>query len=347
VRDQESRFPAFLKGLEEEGLEAFLVTSPSNLCYLFGFTGSLGAALVIEGTAQLLVDSRYHEQAELETRNCRVVQAQDPHGESLLQRLPDRIRLGIEGDHLSFNTVAHVLEARPGLKLQSGSKRLELMRAVKSKSEIQAVRAGCRMALRAFESFVGDYRPGHSEVELAGLLEYHCRREGSEAPPFPSIVASGPRSALPHARPTANRVGEQDNLLVDFGTRADGYCSDLTRNLLPDAPAIQQIEGIVRAAQEAAIASIRAGIDSTEVDAAARRVITDAGYGECFGHGTGHGLGLEVHEYPRVSFRNPVPLVEGMVFTVEPGIYLPGRFGIRIEDVVAVTADGCEILSRD
>jgi Xaa-Pro aminopeptidase len=216
---------------------------------------------------------------------------------------------------------------------------------VKEPEEIRILEEAFRMAQGAFRRFQEQVKPGMTEIEAAALLEFELRISGSDGLSFETIVASGPHSALPHARPRQAQIPGQEILLVDFGLKYRGYCSDLTRiHFWPDAPR-PGFYDLVKEAQEAAIEATRPGASSRAVDSAARNLISGRGYGQNFGHGTGHGLGLEIHELPRISPHSDTPLLEGMVFTIEPGIYLPGECGVRIEDVVVVTSDGCRHLS--
>lgn len=345
--DLEKRFRHFLARLEQEGLEAFLITHPANLNYLFNFTGSSGLGCVLQGQAFLLVDARYLEQARSQVRNCTPLLATPSLEESLQELLSKQHggkRLGVEARRLHYDLA---------LRLQSWDLRLELvptydlveeLRMVKDSWEVAVLQQALEMAQQALERL--EIRPGISEREVAARLEYECRKAGSEGPAFDTIVASGPRSALPHGVASERSIGKDEPVLIDFGLRHQGYCSDLTRVYLPPSPLEPEVFAIVREAQQAALETIRPGVLSSEVDSAARRVIERYGYGEFFGHGTGHGLGLEVHEPPSVSWRHSVPLQPGMVFTVEPGIYLPGRFGIRLEEVVVVEEKGYRLLSR-
>ena len=217
---------------------------------------------------------------------------------------------------------------------------------IKEPWEVGLLERAFEMAQRGFGRFQERLRPGITEIEAAALLEFELRMTGSDGLSFETIVASGPRSALPHARPQNIPLEPDLPVLIDFGLRYKGYCSDLTRIHFWSGARRPEFYDLVREAQEAAIRAVRPGASSSQVDKAARDLISANGYGDCFGHGTGHGLGLEIHELPRISAHTDVVLQEGMVFTVEPGIYVPDKWGVRIEDAVVVTADGCRLLSK-
>jgi Xaa-Pro aminopeptidase len=328
-------------------LDGLLVTHPANLYYLFGFSGSLGVALWLDGEAVLIVDSRYLEQAQTETSNCRIQLSRDPFGSDLRSLVPRPRRIGIEAERLPHSIALTISTWSDCWNLLPTFGLIEEIRTVKSSGEIEKIQSACRLANQALTEFAAQLCWTETENAAAGALEHICRSMGSSGAPFETIVASGPRSALPHGVASSRLISGQEVLLIDFGARVDSYCSDLTRVILPDSERVHAVYEVVRQAQEEAIAAVRPGRTVTLVDAAARTVIDEAGYGDSFGHGTGHGLGLEVHEMPRISPRGEGVLVPGMVFTIEPGIYLPGEFGIRLEEVVAVTSAGCQVLSRD
>ncbi len=327
-------------------MDRFLVTNPVHLRYLFGFTGSVAVAVTGDDESVLLVDSRYGEQAAAETSGCRVQTVRGQlFGEDLRALLQSTSRVGFEAEHLSFQqvrTLRDLLGATPRLKPVRGL--VEEQRLIKHPLEVAALRRAMAAARRAWSALMSGFPWGETEHLIAARLDYLCRLEGGSGPSFDTIVLAGARSSLPHGRPGTQAVHPDQVVLIDFGLRLDGYCSDTTRTLTPPGSEAATVAEVVAAAQQAAIESVRPGADVREVDAAARRVIAGAGYGDCFGHGTGHGIGLEIHEGPRVSPTGAGQLAPGMVFTIEPGIYLPGRFGIRIEDVVVVTESGCELL---
>lgn len=347
-----TRFRRWLEGLEAHRLDGFLVTHPPNLRYLFNFTGSAGLACCLAAESHLIVDSRYIEQAASQTRNCQTVLAEKSLEDTLKAFLSTSARfqghtprIGLEAQHISYDFVLRVQSWQTNIEWVPTRNLIEEMRMIKDKGEIQLLERAFQIAQTAYQHFAERIRPGMTEAEVAGILEFELRKAGGQGLAFETIVASGPRTSLPHASSTDKRIESNEYVLIDFGLKYQGYCSDLTRiHLSPEAkrPAIYQV---VQEAQEKALALIKPGARSDQIDAAARSVISQHGFGENFGHSTGHGLGLEVHELPVISPRRPRELQEGMVFTVEPGIYLPGQYGVRIEDAVAVTHDGCKLLS--
>ena len=340
-----NRLDRLRTSLGHAGLDGFLVTHPPNLRYLFGFTGSLGAALVTHNNCDLLVDSRYLEQAERETNDCRVHLAASPLGDDLRGLLTKPSRIGVEAGTLPYSQALTWHSWAGPWHIQPTREIVEELRAVKSPAEIDQIRAACRLARQALDDLLEDPPWEAPETEVAGRLEFLFRKLGAEGTAFDTIVASGPQSSLPHAQPGNRLVRPDQVLLIDFGARKNGYCSDMTRVILPDDDRVHRVADVVRNAQRAAIGEIRPGVSTLLVDRAARDLIADAGYAGRFGHGTGHGIGLEIHELPRISTSGESLLSAGMVVTVEPGIYLPGEFGIRIEDVAVVTETGCELLS--
>lgn len=351
-------------------LDALVVTHLPNLRYLTGFSGSAGAALLLPRTCLLLADFRYvtaaHELAASLEGQITVETFDRSYDEAIVDVLRRErcLRIGIEAAYLPvsrFNAISSGLAARSALPVDSltaapalvpTERLVERARLIKDGAEIEVFReAGRRLGALAEEvpSFV---REGRTELEIAADIEAAMRRSGFSRPAFETIVATGPNSALPHARPTVRAVGAGEPTVLDFGGVYDGYCVDLTRTVQLGAVSERQarLYAAVQEAQEAAIRAVRPGVAASSIDAAARSVLERHGLGEAFGHGTGHGLGLEVHEEPRIarqSPRLPDQVIEpGMVFTIEPGAYVPGVGGVRIEDDVLVTAGGCEILTR-
>ncbi len=346
------RLAALRAALAADALAALVVAHPANIRYLTGFSGSAGLLLVTAGEAVLVTDSRYETQAAEEAAGAaRVVVA----AEGLLEALLEQPGVGPAGAPVGFED--HALTVRQAARLTAGAgdgrfrratDLVERLRAVKAAEEIAAIRAAGRVAGEALAAATREVRVGQSELEVAALLEAALRRAGSEAHPFPTIVASGPRSALPHARTGARRIAAGEWLLLDFGAEVEGYCADVTRTYVvgaePDARQ-REVHAVVLQAQAAALAGLRAGMTGRAADALARERIAAAGYGGAFGHSLGHGLGLEVHEAPRVSRASEEPLPAGAVVTVEPGVYLPGWGGVRIEDDVALGHEGATLLT--
>ncbi|BAS28440.1 M24 family metallopeptidase [Limnochorda pilosa] len=337
--------------MAREGVGALLVGSPYNRRYLSGFWGSAGHVLVTPERQMLLVDFRYEEQARQQAQGFEVRRF-DRLTETLSQVAAELglRELAFESAHVTCRELERFQQAVEGLAWRPLGPVIEELRAVKEPQELRRIEEACRLADAAFDHVLGFLRPGVSEREVALELEFFMRRQGAEAVSFDPIVAAGPRGAMPHARPTDALLEQGQMVVLDFGCVLDGYCSDMTRTVAvgrADGQA-REVYGLVLRAQEAGIAAVRAGADQVAVDRVARDVIEAAGHGEHYGHGLGHGVGLEVHEDPpRLNqTAEPRPLEAGMVHSVEPGVYLPGWGGVRIEDLVQVTQEGCRILSR-
>ena len=332
------------ESLSEEGLSGALLADPANIRYLCGFSGegilAVGEALV------LVTDPRYGEQTE-EAQGCRVVVTRERLLDGLKEALKDGFwgeRVGLEGS-LPYGTYLRLLEVFPDVGWTKASC-LEALRSVKDEGEIALIKEAARIGDRIFEGLLSLLRPGVTEREVAAELVYRLHREG-EGSSFDPIVAFGPNSSKPHAAPSDRKLVEGEPVLVDFGVLLRGYASDMTRTFWFGEPEEEflKVHSVVLEAQNAALEAARPGMDVVELDGVARKVIEDAGYGENFGHGLGHGVGLEVHEPPRISPKGEGKLEEGMVFTVEPGIYLPGRWGVRTEDMVVLGRDGPEVIT--
>jgi Xaa-Pro aminopeptidase len=336
--------------LSDDGRDGFLVSAPDNVRYLTGFSGSSGFLLVLPDRAVLLTDSRYEEQAEDEVvAGVEVEIARDGLGTGITE-LVEAVgpsSLAFEADHVTVEQLRRLREGDARVSWEPTRELVEDMRAVKDADEIALLARAAGVACRALESTLPAVREGASELELVAELEYQLRRAGSGPPAFESIVAAGPRSALPHARPSERPVREGDLLLLDFGATVEGYRSDVTRTVVlgPPAPWHRDVHGAVLRAQEVGRRELRPGRPAREVDASVRDVLDDAGYAENFGHSTGHGLGLAVHESPSLSRRSEDILQRGHVVTIEPGVYLRGRGGVRIEDDVVVEEDGARVLT--
>jgi Xaa-Pro aminopeptidase len=336
--------------LEADGLDALLVTHLPNIRYLTGFSGSAGLLLVRPDAAALITDFRYAVQAPAEIGTAAVVEIDqrsvwDRLGRLLAADAP--AALGIESQALTVRD-AERIGALTRARLVPTTDLVERLRAVKSPEEVAAIRAAADLAQAALAETLPTVRAGLSELEIAAALEGALRRRGSEWHPFPTIVASGPRAALPHARTSPRTVEAGEWVLLDFGAQVDGYCADLTRTVVVGARADERqrtIYELVRTAQRRALDHLRAGLTGREADALARDVIAARGFGDAFGHSLGHGLGLEVHEGPRLAPTADAVLPLHAVVTVEPGIYLPGWGGVRLEDDVHLGADGAELLS--
>jgi Xaa-Pro aminopeptidase len=318
-----------------------------NIRYLCGFTGSNGLLVLLPDRGVFFTDSRYTLQARQETQGVEVVEAVDlDRAAAALLGQAGAAYAGFQPTSLTAARLSRLrrLVAADLVEVGSGVDRL---RVRKGADEAGKLAAAARLAEEALAAAVQRLRPGATEAEVALAFQIACLERGAEALSFDTIVAGGPRGALPHARPTDRRLREGELVVVDFGVRLEGYCSDETVTL-PAGPVdrvgerARGVYEIVYQAQRAALEALRPGVPLAEVDRAARDVIRAAGYGDFFGHGTGHGVGLAVHEAPTVSSRSDEVAEEGAVITVEPGIYLPGEFGVRLEDTVRVTACGFE-----
>lgn len=330
-------------------LDALVVSFGPNVRYLTGFTGSNGLVVLLPGRAVFFTDPRYRIQAAQEV-GCQTRVSTGPilpRVAALLRGAKSR-RVGFEKSRMSVEAFQILKDASPmRSSLEPVSGWIESQRMVKSAAEIDTIRRSVELNSRAFEQIAKRIRPEMRESEVAAELDYRVRRQGAEGPAFETIVAAGPRTALPHARPTAARLPSRGVVLVDMGAMLDGYASDMTRMLFLGnvTPRLKQMYAAVLEAQLAAIDAVRPGVKAHAVDRAARRVLAGHNLERAFVHSTGHGLGLEIHEPPRVGRREKTMLEEGMAITIEPGVYLEGIGGVRIEDTVVVTANGCEVLT--
>jgi len=351
------RHAALAALLAAEGLDALLVTSRPNIRYLTGFSGSAGVVVATRGTLLLVTDFRYDEQAR---EQAGAVARVEIEGTSVWDRLFKELGAGASGlgpgSWIGFE--AHAVHVKDAERFSSGpgaasrwkpaGALIERLRVRKDPGEVAAIRAAAALATTALRDTLEQVRPGQTELEIAGLLEGALRRHGSEGHPFATMVASGPRSALPHAQTSRRTVGTGEWLLLDFGAVVDGYCADLTRTVVVGARADDRqraLYAVVQDAQRRAREGVRAGMTGKEADALARDPIAARGLGAAFGHSTGHGLGLEVHEAPRLARTVADPLPEGAVVTIEPGVYVAGQGGVRIEDDVYLSSDGPVLLT--
>jgi Xaa-Pro aminopeptidase len=346
-----ARAERLLEVLHERELHALLVTDLVNVRWLTGFTGSNGAAVVgTDGTLRFVTDFRYLTQAAEQLADAWSREISTDLLEGVVKQLPDEgeLRLGFDDAHLSVRDHAKLARiAREGIELVPAGGAVEGLRVVKDADELDRVRAAARLADEALTEVLGRGLAGRTERDVALDLEFTMRRLGAEAASFPPIVAAGAHGALPHAVPRDVEIPAGTLCVVDWGAQLDGYASDCTRTFATGTvdPRDREVYDLVLRAQEAALAAVRPGPTGREVDAVARAIIDDAGHGEHFGHGLGHGVGLEVHEGPRLSKQGEDALGAGMVVTVEPGVYVPGAVGVRIEDLVIVTDEGAEVVS--
>ncbi len=334
--------------IKSAGLDGLLVNHLPNIRYLCGYSGSAGLLLVTRRQAFFLTDFRYQEQARHEVTGARrIIIKKDLYSDLLERTGIDRLRrVGFESQHLFFSQYEFL---RKGLQRAVPTTAVvERLRQVKDRGELAAIARAAAIADRAFARMVREIKPGMTELAIAARLEGLMKSYGASRPSFETIVGSGPNGALPHAKPGPRRVRRGDLIVLDFGAYYQGYCSDMTRTVVLGKPSEKQklIYGIVQRAQLAGLDAVQAGVSGKVADGIARAIIVDAGYGKGYGHGLGHGVGMEVHELPRLSKLSDNILPENSVVTVEPGIYLPGWGGVRIEDLVVVTKHGNKILSR-
>ena len=336
------RLAAAVAGRE---LDCLLVTDLVNVRYLTGFGGTNGACVCGPETRVFLTDFRYTERAEVEVDGWEVITAKDDWLGEIASRLSGRA--GFEDHKMAVRTLGKLKEKlSEGVELEGAGGAVEKLRRVKDGDELAAIAAAAELADGVWRHALEDGLAGRTELAVARRAEARMRELGAE-PSFPAIVAAGPNGALPHAEPGEREIGRGELVVFDMGAKLDGYCSDGTRTFATGEPGeeAREVYELVREAQREALDAVRAEARAEAVDGVARERIAAAGHGERFGHGLGHGVGLEVHEEPRVSQRSEDVLAAGEVVTVEPGVYLPGEFGVRIEDLVVVTEDGHRNLS--
>lgn len=333
------------KLVAEQGLERLLVTNLVNVRYLTGFSGTNGACICGPGDRAFLTDFRYIERAASEIGGWELVAVSAEWTTGLAERLSGRC--GFEDQHLSVRELRELTEKAPeGAELVPAGGLPEQLRRVKDNDELRAIAEAAILADEVYEWTIERGLGGKTEIEVARAAEARMRELGAE-PSFPPIVAAGSNAAMPHAEPGRREIQSGDMVIFDMGVQLNGYCSDCTRTFAVGKPRGEapEIYELVRKAQTAALKAIAAGKPGKEIDAVARGIIENANHGDHFGHGLGHGVGLEVHEAPRLSQRSEDVLESGEVVTVEPGVYIPAQLGVRIEDLVVVTGDGHENLS--
>ena len=349
----DGRLERLRRRLGRDDVDALMVTSEANVRYLTGFTGEASVLIVGKDRVLLVSDGRFATQIEAE---CPGLDFHiRPVGQPLFEGVGEVVarfgagRMGFEPSSLSVANFETVKEKGGTVEWAGLSGRVERLRAVKDDGEVAEIRRAIDQAERAFAILRDEIDRSDSEKKVADTLEANLRRSGASAAAFAPIVAVGAKAAMPHARPTSeDRIGDADFVLIDWGASSGSYRSDLTRVLVTGkvTPKFEQVYRAVLAAQERGIAALKPGVRAEEVDASARSVIEDAGFGRYFTHGLGHGIGLEIHENPFFRRHNPARLRVGMIVTIEPGIYLPDWGGVRIEDDVLITADGPEVLSH-
>jgi Xaa-Pro aminopeptidase len=357
--------------MDKKKIQFLLITKPANVTYITGFLGEDSWAAIARGRVYLLTDSRYTEQAQKECPSCKIIDRAGPMVDAvarLVKKLKTVRTVAVE-DSVSmadFELLKKAVKAR----LRTTASIIETIRSIKDASEIAAIKTAAAISAKALAQTLPYIKPGVTESELAGMLDFQIRRLGARSS-FEPIVAFGPNGSRPHHQPGKRKLKQKDAVLIDFGARYNGYCSDITRCFLcgegilplftaagkmpagrkagtasPRTAFYKKVYDVVEQAQAAAIKTIKAGVKITQVDAAARDVVKKANL-PVYGHGTGHGFGLEIHETPFLKPEAEGNLMAGQVITIEPGIYIPGRLGIRIEDDVLVTKTGCQILTHD
>jgi Xaa-Pro aminopeptidase len=342
------RIKAIRYQLKKERVKSLLVTKPANVTYVTGFLGDDSWALITDRTVHLLTDSRYIEQARTQCRGCRVIQQRGTMVEAVAQLLKKLKSLRVIAVEKSTSLAAFKsLRKNVKVRLKAVADIVESVRSIKDKTEVAAISAAARIAAQALKQTLRYIKPGITENELAGRMNFQIRKAGA-ANSFETIVAFGPNASRPHHQPTSRKLKKNDTVLIDFGVRFKGYCCDITRCFVVGRPNsfYKKAYTAVQQAQAAALKMIKAGVEIKKVDAAARKVIGKYDL-PVYGHGTGHGIGLEVHEQPVLSPVSKAKLQPGMVFTIEPAVYIPGKLGIRIEDNILVTETGCKILTRN
>jgi len=342
--------------LTTEGLDAILITQPENRRYLSGFTGSTGVLLISQEQTVLATDFRYYEQVEKQAPDFRLAKVTDKF-KTLLPELVQQVgakRVGFESAHLTVDQRQQWQEVAEGavstskFELAPTTELVKQIRAIKDEDELSKIRKAIALADQAIAHIARFVEPGMTEKEVAWELEVFMRTRGAEKLAFDLIVGSGPNGAMPHATVSERLIQAGEPIVIDMGAVIDGYNSDLTRTICAGRPndKFREIHAIVLEAQLTAERNIRPGMQGKQADAIARKVIEEAGYGENYGHGLGHGVGLAVHEKPGVGRLSEDVLEPGMVLTIEPGIYLPGWGGVRIEDIVVMREDGVEVLTQ-
>jgi Xaa-Pro aminopeptidase len=331
--------------LAEHELDRMLVTDLTNVRYLTGFTGTNGACVCGPGVRLFLTDFRYTERAAAEVEGWEAVTITSDWLKGIAERLEGRV--GFEDDQMSVRLLGKLKEKLgEGTEMVAAGGRVEELRRVKDDEELAKIAEASKLADEVWRWTLEQGLTGRPEREVSRAAEARIRELGGD-PSFPAIVAAGTNGALPHAEPGEREIGRGELVVFDMGAKVDGYCSDGTRTFATGDPGeeARAVYEVVRQSQQAALDAIRAGVKGEDVDSAARRLIDDAGHGEHFGHALGHGVGLEVHEGPRLSQRSDDVLAPGEVVTVEPGVYLPGKLGVRIEDLVVVADEGLRNLS--
>lgn len=335
--------------LNKYSIDAMFVSSPQNCMYMSGFTGTSGFLFISQYGQYLFTDFRYAEQAKQETHSYEIIETKSKSFAEL-KKLVDKqniISLGFESHKLSYDKYNEISGILQGIKLCPTDKIIESIREIKDKEEIRSIQTAAQIASAVFDSIIKMIKPGVAENEIAAELEYLMKKYGAKDRAFNTIVASGKRSSMPHGTATNKKIEMNDVVVLDYGAEYQGYCSDITRTVFvgDTIKEFEKIYKIVLEAQLEALQNIKPGVPGKNIDEISRNIISKYGYGEYFGHGLGHGVGIEVHETVKLSPCSDTILQENMVVTVEPGIYLADKGGVRIEDTVVVTHDGVKLLT--
>jgi len=341
-----TRLKVVRAGIARIGADCLIATKPANVTYLTGFTGEDSWAIVLPRAVALVTDSRYTEQAAAQCRFCGIFKRKETIVKTIAELLRNRRGIKTAAVEKSISLANfRSLKKNLSCRLKAAEGIVESVRRKKDPIEVSAIRAAAKIAARAFERVLRQVKPGLTENELAGIVDFEIRKAGGNNS-FETIVAFGPNASRPHHQPTPRKLRKNDTVLIDFGVRLNGYCCDVTRCFSVGTPHgfYYKVYTVVKQAQAAAIRMVKAGIEISSIDAAAKEIIKKAGL-PVYGHGTGHGLGLEVHELPTISGKTKGKLQTGDVITIEPAVYIPGRLGVRIEDDCLVTNNGCVVLT--
>ncbi|MDR5658203.1 Xaa-Pro peptidase family protein [Serpentinicella sp. ANB-PHB4] len=334
--------------LTSENIDAVLIAKPENRRYISNFTGSVGFLVITKEAPYILVDFRYIEQAKSQCEDFKVVEINKENPiENIFQKLNLK-RVGFEDEYMTYQQYNKLYNKKYNIDLVPLGNKVNKLRMAKSQTEVDYIKKAASLADEAFDHILSFIQPNMVEREISLELEFFMKKKGASANSFDFIVASGKRSSLPHGVASNKKITKGDFVTFDFGCVYHGYCSDMTRTIVIGEANTKQLEiyNTVLKAQETALRAVKPGITGKELDEIARNIIAKKGFGQYFGHGLGHGVGLEVHELPHISVLGEEPLKPGMVITIEPGIYIPDFGGVRIEDLVVVTDDGYEVLSK-
>lgn len=331
--------------MKQTDVDCLIIKNKNNIRYLTGFTGDVGILYVDDAKGVLVTDGRFTEQARAQMQGFEVLEYKDGLWKTLAELAKTAERIGFDGDRFTYNEYSELKKFLPRQDLVSVD--LNGIREIKERQELDKLVTAAKMADEAFIKSLPQIKIGQTELELATILEHEMKLQGSEKTSFETIVASGPRSSLPHGQPSERKIQSGDFVTFDFGAMYQGYHSDMTRTVVIGKATEwhKEIYGLVQKAQALGVASAKIGMNGQQLDALVRGVIVDAGYGEYFIHGTGHGVGLEIHELPNINKLGTTALQKGMVFSIEPGIYIPSKGGVRIEDTVVLTDEGAQPLN--